>query len=372
LDEKQRLPFPTLLPLDGRPLVLAVGNLQEVAKPTLAVIVDLDGKRSLVTRMADGKTKSQALNENFKSNPTTIAFHDVDQDGLMDLVVLIPYEKVKVLRQVRDRDFEEIDVAPPGGAIEQPWLTSADIDGDGKQELLLTQKNFIRAVVLKAEAQSQGSTNKNAWAFSVKEQINGAASNSRLAGAAVIPSGTNSTAALFLLDAEKKAITVCERDKTGVWQVARNLPLPVSDFTSIKPVALGSGNLNALALAGLNAVGCFLLQGDVWNLTELDGYESPIRDGRLTDVVSGDLDNDGRKDLVFLETAKNYLDLVIFDASHKLVPANRWQVFEERTFRARTTNLPEPREAVVADVTGDGKNDLIVLVHDRILVYPQE
>jgi len=26
----------------------------------------------------------------------------------------------------------------------------------------------------------------------------------------------------------------------------------------------------------------------------------------------------------------------------------------------------------VADVTGDGKNDLIVLVHDRILVYPQE
>jgi len=64
--------------------------------------------------------------------------------------------------------------------------------------------------------------------------------------------------------------------------------------------------------------------------------------------------------------------LVIFDAGHKLVPANRWQVFEERTFRSRRNDLPEPREAAVADVTGDGKNDLIVLVHDRILVYPQE
>jgi len=31
----------------------------------------------------------------------------------------------------------------------------------------------------------------------------------------------------------------------------------------------------------------------------------------------------------------------------------------------------EPREALVADVTGDGRNDLIILVHDRILVYPQ-
>jgi hypothetical protein len=46
--------------------------------------------------------------------------------------------------------------------------------------------------------------------------------------------------------------------------------------------------------------------------------------------------------------------------------------FDERTFRDRHSDLPEPREAAVADVTGDHKNDLIVLVHDRILAYPQE
>jgi hypothetical protein len=114
------------------------------------------------------------------------------------------------------------------------------------------------------------------------------------------------------------------------------------------------------------------LGGQVWDLTELDSYETPIKDGHLNDLVTGDLDNDGRKDLVFMETARNYLDLVIFDANHKLVPANRWQVFEERTFRGRRSDFPEPREAAVADVTGDGKNDLIILVHDRILVYPQE
>ena len=150
------------------------------------------------------------------------------------------------------------------------------------------------------------------------------------------------------------------------------MPLPVSEFSSLQPVAVGGANPNALAFLGLNAVACLPFNGDVWELTELDSYETPIKDGRLTDVVSGDLDNDGRKDLVFLETARNYLDLVIFDANHKLVPANRWQVFEERTFRGRRSDFPEPREAIVADVTSDGKNDLIVLVHDRILVYPQE
>lgn len=372
LDENGRLPFPTLLPFDGKPLVLAVGKLDANSKPVLAVIVDQDGKRSLVIRTSDGKSRKQKLSDSFQSNPTTLAFHDADQDGLADLVVLIPYEKVKMLRQVPGKDFEEIDVAPPGGAIEQPWLSTADIDGDGKPELLLTQKNFIRAVILKQEAASQSSTNQSGWTFNVKEQINGMASNSRLVSAAPVPNCTNAVASLFLLDAERKVLTLCERDAAGVWQVVRNIPLPVSEFSSLQPIALGGAKPNAVGFLGLNSVAWMALAGQAWELTELDGYETPIRDGRLNDVVSGDLDNDGRKDLVFLETAKNYLDLVMFDKNHKLVPANRWQVFEERSFRGRRSDLPEPREAVVADVTGDGKNDLVVLVHDRILLYPQE
>ena len=54
-DKEGRLPFPDLIPLDGKPLVMAVGPLKPGAKPALCVIVDKDGRRSLVTRMADGK-----------------------------------------------------------------------------------------------------------------------------------------------------------------------------------------------------------------------------------------------------------------------------------------------------------------------------
>ncbi len=42
--EKQRLPFPTLIPLDGKPLALATGKLQAGAKPVLALIVEQEGK----------------------------------------------------------------------------------------------------------------------------------------------------------------------------------------------------------------------------------------------------------------------------------------------------------------------------------------
>ena len=326
-----------------------------------------------MTRTADGKTRTQKLSKDFKSNPTTLAFHDVDQDGLADLVILIPYEKVKILRQVPGKDFEELDVDPPGGARElsNPGLAARTLMATASRNCCCPRRTSCAPLSCGAKRRSRARQPPD-WTFIVKEQINGAGSNSRLAGAAAVPNGTNAIPSLFLLDAERKVLTLCERDSAGVWQVVRNVPLPVSDFTSLQPIALGAGKTNAVAFLGLNTVACLPLAGQVWDLTELDGYETPIKDGHLNDVVTGDLDNDGRKDLVFLETARNYLDLVIFNAKHKLVPANRWQVFEERTFRGRRSEFPEPREAAVADVTGDGKNDLIILVHDRILVYPQE
>ncbi|MGV3774500.1 MAG: FG-GAP repeat domain-containing protein [Verrucomicrobiales bacterium] len=368
LDEKNRLNFPSILTLEGRPLAIAGDGLKYKGKPALAVVVDNDGKRELQLRTADGQTFKQKLSESFKSNPSSMVTHDLNQDGLMDLVLLIPYEKIKALLQLKDDNgFQEVDVAPPGGSAELPWMTSADVDGDGKAELLMPQRNFMRAVVL--EADKANSTN---FAFTVKEQINGAGNNSRIVAATAVKKQGKEAPAIFLFDAERKVISVSDRDESGVWKVVRNIALPNTDFTAMQALNLGSKEQNSVALIGLNTIAWLQLDGKVWQFTPLDGYETPIRDGFLHDVVSGDLNQDERKDLVFLETAKSYVDLVTFEEPNRLVPANRWQVFEERTFRNRRNDLPEPREAIIADLNGDKKNDLVVLVHDRVLLYPQE
>ena len=374
LDAKGHLPFPTLIQTEGRPLAIAVGPLQANAPAALAIVVDNDGKRSLVIRTADGRSRVQFLDERFKSTPSAMAIHDLDQDGLPDLVILSPFERVKVLRQKPGGVFEELDVPVPGGALEDPWLSSGDVDGDGRAELILPQKNFLRAVILKSGDVAAANGNRSNWSLQVREQINGASSDSLISGAAFSPAttGTNRTPRLFLLDSARHALTICERAPTGVWEVVRNLPLPISAFDTVQMLPACGTNLPVLAFSGVNAVGLLALGGPVWAWEEMDSYETPIKQGQLRDVIAGDLNGDGRKDIVFLETARGYVDLVQFTQQHKLVSGNRWPVFEERTFRNRRTDMPEPREALIMDMTGDGKNDLLLLVHDRVLLYPQE
>lgn len=369
LESGGRFPFPQTLPLEGRPLAMAVGPLKPGAPPSLAVIVERDDRRELRVLQADGASRSQALNERFKSNPSRLLLHDVDQDGRNDLVVLIPNERLKLLIQTPDATFTELDVAPPGGTTDEPWAGTGDVDGDGRPELLLAQKNFVRAVFWPAASDA---TTQRAPAFVVKDQINGVSASSRIVGAALLTGATNQPAPMVLLDAERKALTLCSRDASGIWQTGRTLPLPISEFTDVQALHRADAAPASLALWSPSAVAWKAFDGPVWEWSPLHEYETPIKDGYLNDVVAGDLDGDRIPELVFLETGKNHLDVVGYEAPDRLAPVDRWQVFEERTFMNRRGANAEPREALIADLTGDGKNDLAILVHDRILVYPQE
>src|SRR5260221_593263 len=80
-DKQGRAPFPTVIPMAGKPLAMALGPLRPKEKPVLAVILDQDGKRGLYNRHPNGETKNQKLNDTFQSNPSRMAFHDPNQDG---------------------------------------------------------------------------------------------------------------------------------------------------------------------------------------------------------------------------------------------------------------------------------------------------
>jgi len=54
----------------------------------------------------------------------------------------------------------------------------------------------------------------------------------------------------------------------------------------------------------LNSAAWMAFEGEVWELSELDGYETPIKDGYLNDVVSGDLNMTAAKTWSFWKPQK--------------------------------------------------------------------
>src|SRR5204862_8158237 len=127
-------------------------------------------------------------------------------------------------------------------------------------ELRLPQRNFLRAVVLKADSANGSATNRS-WSLVVKDQINGWANNSRLVGAAAIRNPSNAVSSLFLFDGEKKVVTLSERNTNGAWRVVRNISLPFTEFNELQPIALGGTRPNAVGFIGLNAIGTLPLFG---------------------------------------------------------------------------------------------------------------
>ncbi len=69
-DQDGHLPFPTSIPLDGKPLAMAVRSESPQGKPILAALVDRGGARFLLVRSVDGQVRTQKLSEDFKSNPS--------------------------------------------------------------------------------------------------------------------------------------------------------------------------------------------------------------------------------------------------------------------------------------------------------------
>ncbi len=76
-----------------------------------------------------------------------------------------------------------------------------------------------------------------------------------------------------------------------------------------------------------------------------------------------------------VEFRRNHIEILALDASVKPIPAMRFKIFEQKSYRDSKSRIKpnvEPRELKVADVTSDGKDDLVTVIHDRIIIYPQD
>ncbi len=314
--------------------------------------------------------------------PQSVLSADVDHDGAIDILLFTPNEPMIMLRATGDADPEKAfevltdKQMPQFGLVQSAGPDNTvllDITGDGAAELLIATDNFVRAC---------NYDTGSGW--SVEEQVTISDNGTKLSGLSTL--NTSEGPMIVASDRGNSRLIVLAREAQGSgekggagkdkgWAVRTRLRL---DGFSLGAVAAGNF---AGRSAGAADTGILCFSPDSFALVRLGGrrYElnsfaafSPEDEQRTEhEIEVGDVNGDGYLDAITLDAAERRCGIYTFSASRKLYFATEFEVFQARLFRGGSSRDFEPRDAIVTDATGDGRADIVLTVHDRLIIYPQ-
>jgi hypothetical protein len=204
----------------------------------------------------------------------------------------------------------------------------------------------------------------------VKDQFNSGRTTAQIQGAAALDSDGDGKDEIVLMDRTSKSLLFLDPED-GVFRPGPTLPVGTIDFTGLKVADLDGDGKDDLLVAGADKFGVVLTSGQGRQLRAVASHAPTRKDSRFADLIGGDLNGDGKLDLVISDTVEHFIEIVDFQPPSTLEPALAFRVFEQKSFRD-IDDLIEPREFAIGDVDGDGRSDLVLVVHDRILVYRQD
>lgn len=367
-----RFEYPQPLPVAGEPFGVVVADLLGDAAPEIAAVTEPDKDRRVVAVLHRETGGEWAVDEielaDLKVPPKALAAIDADQDGALDLAVFAVREPVRLLLNRGADGF--VPAAEAAGfqrglldGVEPAGLTAGDVDGDGRPEMLVASGGFARALRLRAEDGQ----------LEVVDQFNPRSSETKIGAAVTWDPDHDGVTDIGLVHADGAGIELLQRAKDGVFRYR--------DALATDPVALRRAVVADLAGSGDDDL---LLLGEdvvVWVPTARDGlratrttiWEPDLEDVEPDTVATGDLGGDPRAEIVLVDAAGSHVAEVLTRGDgDEWTSALRFTVFEaDPHYQGQEGAAREPREVLVADVTDDGRPDLVLLVHDRLLVYPQ-
>ena len=356
-DGKLSLPRP--IAMEGEPVAVAIDGEQAIA----LVNTGSRSKDYRLLRLSGGDDdqwtarpiNAEADKLGFGSlDVSSLHTADFDDDGRTDLLMTVRRKPAVVL-------FGTGDEAAAFETRESAGFTLPSLDPEQvsvtRGGLLVSQGRYARKLVWR----------DGGW--QVAEQINAPSSGTRVdlirlrseaggddGGAVTVD---NASDRLFLTDADGSLEDEIELGDLSVQDLA------LADIDSDR-------KLDLLLLAG-SRVGVLGSRADRQSLQTVATYEVEDDDAYYQDLVAADFNNDGLTDLILNETGEHTLEIAaIAPDPTEILAADRFRLFEQKSFRGDRATGSEPREMLAADLTGDGLTDLVLLMEDRLLLFPQD
>ena len=366
-----RLSFPAPLPIVGEPVALASADLNQDQRPEVIYVARSPKGQGegfhlrALSRDASGAFQPYRWGEaefvavnGLSGNPPAMTVVDVNRDSNPDILIFKPFGAPILLLGTGPKTAPNAIGGNLGPLVAAtPAGVSTAVLGDAA--LLVAQNAFARSVVL----DSQGR-------WEVKDQFNAGRGNAQILGAVALDTYGDSKPEIVLFDrAARSLLFLDERD--GVYKPGPTLALGPIEFQGMKVADFDGDGRDDLLLAGSDKFGVVLSGRQGKQLKSIAEYETTRKDAILGDLIAGDMNGDSKTDIIVSDIGDHAMEILEFNEPDKLTRGLVFKIFETKSFRDRDS-LVEPRDMAVGDVDGDGLTDLVLICHDRVLVYRQD
>ena len=363
--ENQRLAFPKILPIKGEPVAFEMADLDGNKSPELIYVARNNRNMSELRALKlnpDGSWSDYQFPSDPPNldSPKSLVKLDANGDGVFELMAFYGLSRSPKMITLTPKQTPQL-ITPSGGInLDEIKPESIFIGGPKRDWILTAQNNFARRLVLNSDNQWQ-----------VLDQFNAPESKARVVGAVNINLDGEPGDEIVLIDLGVQKLRIL-RKEANVYRPWKEVEIGEFPFLSAHVADLNGDQLPDLVLFGRGQFGILYSGQTPPTLKDVASYESKIPQAYFTDSVAGDLNSDGQSDIVILDLRTHQVEILNFQQQAGLKHALNFKVFEEKTFSRSNRSGSDPREAVIADLTGDNRKDLILLCHDRVLLYPQD
>lgn len=372
--QEGRLTFPQALPLDKEPSALDLADLNgdgrleivyvgkertsQATKYTLQAVTRAGGNEWRPFKFGDKETISLSL----KNTPERLVSLDANRDGRTDFLLFAAGSDrpPTFLLASASGTPEEVTSTEKGFGLGNVVAGGFFVGMLDQPAILVAQNNFARNVTFNDKGQWQ-----------VIDQYNAVESEARISGAATIDLDDQPGREIVLVDLGVKKLRVLRREGT-VFRPWREVEIGAFPYKSMQVTDLNGDGRDDLLLFGAGKFGVLYAGQTDPRLKTISTYETKLEKVHFMDLAVGDLNADGQMDIAVIDTQSQFVDILNYTSGPGLRHALHFKVFEAKSLSGEEKTGVEPREVVIADVTGDGRADLVLLSHDRVLIYPQD